>query len=845
MRRLSGALLAALLAAACTGLWVDKGNDYPCDFRAPEGERDQVCAPGEVCGVDNLCRPFHYEGPQFEGRPPLPRLDAGARLHPGQLDADVKAVALNGSFEDQGKERTLWVLTGGGRLFHLDRSRPGAVVTDVTGFLQGRTLLGAAVAERDRAVALVSGSVATETLAVQLALDGGRQPVREGALPLGDVRGLRTHQGRVVALRASGVNPFAGALAGDVHPVTGAFAATPLEVRLDDGGTADGGLAVFDVAVLKPGAFVPPALVRPVGVALTPAGLWWVDEAAGPLAGVWTSLHLSQSEADEVSALAGPGARLRSDLTGRLLAFANGATLSSPAPRRVLSTWSLVRASGRPQAARAWPDCAPCGGGVIAAFAPAFSGQPVVEVLCASARGAVSAVRVVGSSASTPQQACELESLATGFEPGRVAQVPPRSEWAGLDAGVGFELVQDFALSSAVALGSTGGRVYVGATFSAAGPVFLDRLPVATGSFLTPDGRPVLAALTDQYAAVRVGEEGFEVFDPLAETGLRGAEVSALVGEAPGWMVLSTGDLMKGKFDAASPDGKVQALFGPRLLNASDLAVQGPFKAEAVTESDGGVRAVVLTAFDSVYLARDLGGASLTEAPNALPPLRPDLTPEPNSPIRSFALERSVLGTDGLQRVRGYAATARNLYLVQYGGAPARWSASPLVLTGESPVEVWMDHPRGGLGRVGYPSGEVYTLPGAFLLARSLAESGVLEGLDAGVQVAAEDYENLAGWPVAYTRAGAFVASYPVLPDGGLDNKLSDGRLGKPMTWRRVQLFDGREPWLGKPGRLHVQKGPRVLLDAAGGRFTEEWTLVIFTPDEVYEAAFATRSNAQ
>jgi hypothetical protein len=135
----------------------------------------------------------------------------------------------------------------------------------------------------------------------------------------------------------------------------------------------------------------------------------------------------------------------------------------------------------------------------------------------------------------------------------------------------------------------------------------------------------------------------------------------------------------------------------------------------------------------------------------------------------------------------------------------------------------------------------VYTLPGAFPLARSLIASGVLTGLDAGAQVAVEDYENLAGWPAAYTRSGLFVASYDVLPDGGLDNKLPDGRLGKPMTWKRVRLSDGSEPWLGKAGRLQVVKGPRV----GGGIYTEEWTLVVFTPDEVYEAAAATRSNAQ
>lgn len=830
MRRLGAALLVSG-AAACTGLFVDKGNDYPCDFRAPEAERDKVCAPSEVCGVDNLCRPFHYEGPQFEGKAPLPRLDAGARLHPGQLEGDVKAVGLNSSFDQQGRERTLLVVVqraGVSRVLKVDRSRPGAVVTDVTATVMGRQLVTATVADSERAVVVLRDTDDTDTFVVTDA----------GALNVGglkDIRELRAHEGRVVGLIPQVPLLTQGYLAGDIAP-NGNFNQMPDSLPAPDGGiTTDAGVRVYEVALVKPQSFGV-SQNKPVVVGLTSLGLAWVDES-GPS---WTPLHQTASDAADVIAMSLAPARLRSDVSGRLLSFANGYGSLGVVPRRVLSTWSVIRSAGEVSVARPWPDCMPCSGqSFMVGFAPATAGQSAVEVLCSSANGGLSAVKVVGSSASAPQQACSVEPLQTYFELPRLAVV----NGAGGDAGVILQVVQDAVVSSGVALGGVNGRVYVGHSMSTAMPVFLDRLPVTTGAFVGPDGGAVLVALTERFPAVLLGSEGYEVFDPLADTALRGESITAVVGEAPSWLVLSTGDLVRARFGSSGKLGDFDVQFGPRLVNASDLAVQGPFFAEGVLDSAGRLRSVVATAYDSVYLARDVL-ASLTDGPNVLPSLRPELTPEPNSPIRSFALERSVLGTDGVNRVRGYVATARNLYLITFGGTPARWSSTPLVLTGEAPVEVWMDHPRGGLGRVGYPSGEVYTLPGAFPLAGSLAASGVLEGVDAGVQVAVEDYDNLAGWPVAYSRAGAFAAFYDVLPDGGLDNKLPDGRLGKPMSWKRIRLADGREPWLGKPGRLQVVKGPRVP-NASDAGTTEEWKLLVFTADDAHEAAFATRTYAQ
>ena len=49
-------LSCAVLAASCKGLFIDHGNNYPCDFSEPPGTRDEVCQPGDICGLDNLCQ---------------------------------------------------------------------------------------------------------------------------------------------------------------------------------------------------------------------------------------------------------------------------------------------------------------------------------------------------------------------------------------------------------------------------------------------------------------------------------------------------------------------------------------------------------------------------------------------------------------------------------------------------------------------------------------------------------------------------------------------------------------------------------------------------------------------
>ena len=93
MRRL--VLLAALTALSCNNLYVDNGNAYPCDFSQPPATRDMPCITGDVCGINNVCVKYLYEGPRFEGRavqPDYAFLDAGV-VHPLTLTGPVTTVA--------------------------------------------------------------------------------------------------------------------------------------------------------------------------------------------------------------------------------------------------------------------------------------------------------------------------------------------------------------------------------------------------------------------------------------------------------------------------------------------------------------------------------------------------------------------------------------------------------------------------------------------------------------------------------------------------------------------------------------------------------------------------------
>jgi hypothetical protein len=132
-----------------------------------------------------------------------------------------------------------------------------------------------------------------------------------------------------------------------------------------------------------------------------------------------------------------------------------------------------------------------------------------------------------------------------------------------------------------------------------------------------------------------------------------------------------------------------------------------------------------------------------------------------------------------------------------------------------------MDNPLGGLGRVGYRDGEIFTLPGGFLLANPLPHG------DGGTAPQVTDFENLGGWPVAMTDQGLFVALWEQI-GVHLQNRFPDGGEGKAMDWTKVTLPDGSEPWLGKNARLQVVQRGKV------------FHLLVYTDDQVLDVGTLT-----
>ncbi|MFZ5468552.1 MAG: hypothetical protein ACOZIN_03855 [Myxococcota bacterium] len=825
-RRLLATLLLCV-AAACGGLLVDKGNAFPCDFSQPEGERDKACAPGWVCGVSGECQLFRNEGPQFEGPPPLPVADAGTLIHPKQLRGEVRQVWPSAAPDGRG---VVVVSTATGeRVFSGER---WIRLTELQG-LDGGEATGGALYRGGKVLLR-----AADGRARVLSPNGSAEPVLgPSGLAARGVRGFRVGFHDTGLLKAAVLTDgLAGSTpSGELFdPGEGgaAYRVSPFVVA-----GADGGVLLERVEDVRwvPRAFVPalasgsePLLPLVATASLGGGGGLYLRTGPGES---WTRL-----DQDEPLAGVGPLA-LRHDRSLSVWTVASGVPEPNPKPR-VLATFQVDRLPASPRLVRAWQDCAPCDVGHIVAFGPTrVNNAPAVEVLCArraigeASEERLSLVRVVGSTATSPFSACQLEALEPSIDLSRVV------------GGVGKRYALDEALGDQFAMGGKDGQVWMGSSLSTLAPRFLERVPRALGTFELPaavasaleleqpaDGRKALV-MAGRYLAAELSTNGFAALDVAELSPIplpKEVTVEGAVREANGWGLLSSADLAR----VSPSDGGLRGLslsFGPRMLDGRGSAAAAPFHGDAVVNLDGGLVSFVLAADDSVYFWNTPG--EVAGEPNALPPLLPQLTPEPTFPIRSMALERSPLGTDGVRFVRGYVVTSRNLFEFSLGGQPARWSARPLVVSSGEPVEVWMDHPRGALGRVGYRDGEVYTLPGGFPLVQRLP------GSDGGSDRVL-DYENLGGWPVALAESGLYVARWGVLPDGKLDNKFPDGRLGKTMTWRPLTLPDGTQPWLGKKAYLHVER--RGVPGAATG---SRYVLSVYAGPEVYEVATLTRAR--
>lgn len=772
--------LLGLTLVACPGVLTAPGNDFPCDFSKPIGERDAVCSAGDVCGVNDRCQRFQYEGPQFEGLPTFPdfseKVDAGMVLHPritGRVDFLTKV---------QGTETVVMHTPQGA--FQL--SRAGVEAVPFTSAPQD--LEDVVLQVRPAAPPKVTGIQPSSNELYAEGNPGNR--IQDGLMS------LKARRVRIVDPETQRIGIIAdpNTRAGLLREQPGRDEFVPF--------VSQGALAVFDLA---PGPVItaPP----PVGrfrsvVALTADGI----RARGVDGGNELVYPLAIPE----------GAVLAADGTGSTYAMFSVRGVGMPP---TLSVFSASRTGTDFQVTTPWGDCSPCA--TPLAFTPGTDlGGPFVEVLC----NGEGLKRVRGTQSSGPIAACLTEPVTAPFDTTKVATTMKR----GTSGQRYLAAEQDFSSAIGFLAGGENGQVWGGKTMSTATPAFLDRVPLDVAS-LGLRGTDELFALTQPGVFVHDADAGFLVVAPEVTS-----RIEALVNQGQGWVVGEQGNLV---LIQDVKKATLTAKFGPRLVDGRGQPVTSALRGEAITDLDGGIVSMVIAADDSLFFVpapEPMSQPGRTE-------LSAQLTPEPSTLIRSLALERSPVGTNGVDRVRGYLVTSRNVYEFKLGGAPLRWTATLLQLSGAEPVEVWFDNPRGGLGRVGYRDGTIFSTPGGFQLTEPLPM------VDGGVPAAVLDYENLGGWPVAYTSLGIFVARYDKLESGRLDSRFADGGVNKPMTWREVTLPDGSRPWLRKgpraealPGRLHVIAEPQTGTDRA---YRRRFRLLVFLPDGVLEIGQHERTN--
>lgn len=779
MRRL--VLLAALTALSCNNLYVDNGNAYPCDFSQPPATRDMPCITGDVCGINNVCVKYLYEGPRFEGRavqPDYAFLDAGV-VHPLTLTGPVTTVARSVS-----RRPAVLARTSAGSFFVNERGQltRGVNLPD--------TLRQPIAATLSLNAMNFSGAVGIDFPSKQLAY-AFRRP--DGSSEY-NADGPRANVLRVTQLE----NGTRLQSVSDGTPMghTGEVVPRPMGMQVTES------YSLVD-PVLDIGTLARQGLPRaqPAAVALTSTGLW-LQGADGGFEQVSTTSGLA---------------------TEGTLAMNFGSTLLTATNRLVLSTWQVGVSTSEPRVhtlRQAWADCRPCDQGSIDAVTPLPESLGLgVDVLCGRPSGQT-LVRVTGSNAVVPSDSCEVQTLPFSFDLSRARRRDEGPVIASSQRGF--------------AVGGLNGEVWAGETLSTVLPTRLDRVPLDVSTVeVTVPGKGVhqsLLAVADRFFSVLPAQTpdalqpgGFRRVD--SQLDLRSAEdiqlMSAVHG-VNGWALTSRGVLAQLSLDEAQDsDGGVR--FGRRLVTPSGEAVQRSAGGEAFVANDGGLMAMFIAADDGLY-AQFQPEASLDELSSGTGDLAPVLQPEPSVPIRSLALERTPLGTDGLMRARGYLVTSRNLYEWKLAGTPARWSSRLLELAGGEPLEVWFDHSKSALGRVGYSDGQIYTLPGGYQLSLPIEAEG-------DVPVKVLDYENFGGWPVALTTTGLYAAGWET--EGGVvQNKFPDGRPNRPMEWKRLTMPDQSAPWergADTKGRLYVLS----TFDAAAK--LRHFRLFIFLPEQVIE----------
>jgi hypothetical protein len=808
-------VVGALVLAACTGVFFDKGNAFPCDFNAGLGVRDAVCVPGDVCGTDNLCHSYIYEGPRFEGPAQVPTFedDEFVKVHPLTLDQPVVFLARAPTSESG----PLIAQLADGRFVSANKkgqlsaspNPPDASIRDAVFYRGEFTLPSGAIVEAQALAGIRAQQGQFGPFAYYaVIIDGGMSAANAS----GDMaRSLRITPptGRDTFPTLQGITPplmgmmgqvFAGELG--FNPPSPALQFKTLYALSRDAGEP------IDVGVLMRNAG---PLTPPEPVILTQTALW-----IGRVDGGFEAVGAGPYPEASVLRFNGPG------------------TLLAVETSNVLSTWQVgvQQPSREHNLQQAWADCTPCANlGVMRRATPLPPALGVgVEVFCFkppavnATEPGLALLHVTGSNAAQPSDPCLSTPVELPLDTRQLNIVP---------TGTTVNVV-GAAGQRGVAVGGKAGQVWFGETLSSMQPLNLDRVPLdVTTTTVEADGvnSNRLLAITDRYTAVNqppvAGKlpSGFRRLDVQDFGGKSALKLFAAIHGIEGWGVQSDGVLTNFDIDESEQtDSTVQ--FGPRLVSPTGQPIEHTIGGEAFLDRDGGPLAMVVAADDALYYLQ-LKDVTLGDQSTA--DVAPELQPEPSVPIRSLALERTPLGTDGKDRARGYLVTSRNVFEWKLAGTPSRWSARQLIVSEGEAMEVWFDTTRSALGRVGFSDGRIFTLPGGYQL------SLPLPGSDAGTPLKLIDYENFGGWPVALAGHGLFVARWETDASGKLLNKFPDGGVNRPMEWREIIQPDGGRPWANRTrGKLFVSS--QRLADAG-----TEYKLFVFVDDAVYQAGAFTR----
>lgn len=750
---------AIVVAVACTGgLKAQEGNAYPCDFddaRLEEGSATGSCPPGWSCSVTGFCKP------QAPDELPATQLDFSQAelVYPKTLTGGIRLATAYSSQSPQA-----FVATDDGGIFSATRDlvqAPKDTSASLPQSVKDVGVSGVFVAVIDQAGNLVLQNLVT-----------GQQQVVSN-----------TSEGSYVALRAaSTLFPYfyLQRAAANATPTTGELeffkpilnkspAFRPFLPRGGDGGFLD----VLDARSVNrveleylnqmfcDAGYVTPDPVIPVAV--TSSGVYYRHCLSAADAGLddWRELTTSADplslpiRAPNAVAAISPPMIFRTDPTRTLFAmvYPTGGT-----PYENLNGLTVLRLSRSPVSAptlsRAWGDCRPCGDkDRVVELAPSTkNGADAVDVLCAritNNRTSLAVRRVVGSAGAGVDEPCEFEDVRPSIDLAQIYSEPGATRTQFAVSG---------AVNDGLVIGGKYGQIWMGANFDSLHPMYLDRVPDQI-SLLS--GRPF--ALLKDYVAVPSDAGTFAAISPKELTGANKDSIfprsapSDPDGTLAGWVVLASSDLAK-VLPSTSDAGTLQfsAMYGSELLDNAGNPAPEPFFVEGVEfdENAGALnKHFVVTAADSLYES----SRELTTEPRQLPPLTPELTPQPGATIRSLTVDRSDVENGGTNNPRtgeggpltsGYLIAGRSLYQFRLDSQPRRWSLKEISIGSGEPVEVWMKTRTDKLGRIGFRDGRVLSLPSGFPLVKPLQPASRVI-----------DFANLNGVPVVLAENGLYVAA--------------------------------------------------------------------------------------